>query len=106
MRDLAALDGPDLSVLERHHDDGFSVERHELDLEGLARAMHMNHGAHVPGRELVSRQVGRQHNAVVLSIQTVRTFGVRPSGARSRPSTVQRTPWAESSELVTGLEIR
>jgi hypothetical protein len=67
VRDLAALDRPDLGALERHHRDGFAVQRDELDLERFAGAMHVHHGAHVPARELVARQVGRQHNAVVFS---------------------------------------
>jgi len=53
---------PDLVCPKGRNADRLTVERHELDFESLAFAMHKHDGADVSGRKLVLRQITHEND--------------------------------------------
>lgn len=64
--DLSALDRPDLREFQRDHGHGFTIERHEPDFVRFPIAMDVYDRPHIPGGELLARQVGRKHYPIML----------------------------------------
>jgi hypothetical protein len=67
MYNLAACDGSNCRGLHGGHDGRLTVERHDLDLEGLAVGVDMNHRADVANfKARVGHRCG-QHDLIVFS---------------------------------------
>jgi hypothetical protein len=62
--DFVCVGLPDLVCPERGNRDRLAIQRHELDFESLAFAMHQHDSADVSGRKFVLRQIAREHHFV------------------------------------------
>ncbi len=93
MGDLAALDRPDLSALQRNDGNGLAVQRYEFHFVRLSIMVDMNDGAVsflYSGYAVMSRGGFPES-----TIHTVRTLGALPSGDRNAN---ERAPARRASE--------
>ena len=55
-----------LAVIQCHDRDSLAVQRNKFDLVCTAVAMNMHDSTHVPGSQLLAREIGYQHYPVML----------------------------------------
>jgi hypothetical protein len=86
MRNVPTGDRPNRRCLHRDR-CGLAIERHELDLEGLAVGVHVNDRSHVAANQILARHGSRQHDSIELSNHRLNAYNESSWCSReSRPA--------------------